>query len=203
MRPAGKVPLWTGGLINSPGVNPPGFLRFVLILCLSSLIGTLVYGVLAILGHFPFDSMSPAEVLALMVVVFLFPFTILYTITVNSPLSRLLLTANFLASVGFLAWLQGSWFSLVSNPYLAAICTFVLFSLAWLYGSTRARVYYTLIANKPVSPKHRHIVDELVKPTASQLWFQRLGNMLEPFTAIFVFLLSALLVYAGFRGLSP
>ena len=203
MRPAGNLKLWTGGYVNRPGVGPPGYLRFILVLCTLSLIGTLFYAVFAILGHVGDPRNSAIQLAVEAVILFILPFSILYTISTNNPLSRILLLAYFGVTIFAIANYNYSLVDTMTDPILVVFLLFMLVTVFWLFLSSRSRVYYALIRNSPVPEELEHLVEKYVAPGPVELWIRRLGAVLEPFSPVLIILISIILVVAGFRNLSP
>lgn len=203
MRPSGKIPLWTGGYINQPGVTPPVFLRVIALTLLLTSIGTMIVGVFGIMGHFGGNIDSAIYLTGVTFLFFVAPFVIAYSIITNHPTTRLLLV-GFMAATTYYFFDSDIW-----NPgrlqfvfFLAAV-GFFLATFIWLFLSPRARLYFALIQGKTVPDDLAHLVDELVKPTSAERFARRLWQMAEPFSPIFLILLALFLVYAGFSNMTP
>lgn len=199
MRPADKLKLWTGGYINRPDISPPLFLRIIMVLCMLSLIGTLVYAVFSILGNVDDFGGSIAGMMLLVVICFVFPLAILYAISTNSPVSRWLLVAYFGATS--VAISNSSIVEPKGGSVVIGFVAFSIGSLMWLFASPRARVYFALVKHAPVPDELSHLVEKFTSVSASELWFRRLGKILEPLEPIFVLIFSIVLVIAGFKNL--
>ena len=152
-RPGTKVRFWTPGFKNQPSVEPPASLRLVSALSICSVVGVLIYAVVVAL-RVDVSSVS-AELAAYVAVLhFLLPTGIAYAIATNSPMSRPLILVYLLLLGGATAAGLGY---LGSFPVPASIripisgAAFVLVTL-WLYRSPGMRVFYAVLADKPVPP---------------------------------------------------
>ena len=203
MRPSGSLKLWTGGFINRPGLGPPGYLRFILLLCMASLVYTLFYAVFVTLGNVgnPYD--SAIQMVSEALILFVSPFLILYTISTNNPLSKVLLLAHLGVTSTSLVYFEYAFADSVTDPLLIGFVLYMLNTVAWLLFSPRSRVYYALIGNSPVPAELEHLVDEYAVPGPFELWIRRVWAFLEPYTPLVIILMSILFVFAGFRNLSP
>lgn len=203
MKPAGKLKLWTGGYVNRPGVNPPGYLRFIIALCALSLACFFFYAALVTLGHLGGPDRSPVQTIVEAFIYFILPFTVLYTISTNNPASRFLILAYFGLTSVAIAKYQPALLSTLESPALIVYVLFMAVTVLWLFVSPRARAYYALIGGSPVPKDLEHIADKLVSPGATQLWFRRLGEKIEPFSPLIIIAIAIILVVVGWRNLTP
>jgi hypothetical protein len=167
-----------------------------------SLVGTIIYAVFSILGNVDDFGGSIARMIFLIVVCFVFPVAIMYSISTNSPTSRILLVAYFGTTIFSIVN-----FDLLSskprvNVVLIGFTIFAIGNTLWLFTSARARVYFALIRNVPVPHELSHLVETFTSVSATELWFRRLGKLLEPLEPIFILVFSIVLVIAGFRNLN-
>jgi len=152
MRPGIKVKMWSPRFKNRPEVEPPGLLKAIGGMSFFSVVGVLVYAVgQSVIGIGTLETRGiAAAYIALLH--FVLPFGVFYTISVNSPLSRIviaayavILCAATIAGKGFLGALE---FDETLRNLFAVVALFLVFS--WLFGSPKMRFYYALISNKPV-----------------------------------------------------
>jgi len=149
MRPGTKVKMWSPRYKNRPEVEPPGLLKAIGAFSVLSIVGVLIYTVTQSLAGVEKRGFEAAYVAVLH---FVLPFGVFYTISANSPLSRLAIAAYALilssatvAGKGYLGSLQ---FAESHKVIVIAASLFALF--AWLFGSPKMRFYYTSISNKPM-----------------------------------------------------
>ena len=149
MRPGTKVKMWSPRFKNRPEVEPPGLLKAVGALAIMSVVAVLVYAVA--------QSVTGTETLGIeaayvAVLHFVLPFGVFYTISANSPLSRMSIATY--AVVLFSATVSGKGFlgALQIDETLKIIgaAGILLSVLTWLYGSPKMRFYYTAVSNKPM-----------------------------------------------------
>jgi hypothetical protein len=191
-----------------PGVEPPGLLKAAGALSILSVVGVLLYAVAqSVTGTGGLETRGIAAAY-LAVLHFVLPFVVFYTITANSPLSRLAIAAYVLilstatmAGKGLLGELQ---FDPVHKAFAAVAVSVVVFY--WLFGSARMRFYYAAISNKPMSPDLASRAEELhggnwLSPKAreSLAWF--LDHME---TIVLVgFIVAAIYAFVSTTNLSP
>lgn len=204
MRPAGKLKFWRADYPNRPGVNPPMFLRLVMVFCALSLVGTLLYGVFSLLGHLGGAPYTGERLLIEASLLFLLPIAILYAISTNHPSSRYLIIAYFaVASFGF--WRFGR--SIVDTTAYGITSglgfAFILISIIWLFLAPRARVYYALIANRNIPEGLERLVGSLTSPSRTEILLRRLGAKIEPFSPILIIAIAIALVVIGLRNMTP
>ena len=152
MRPGTKVKMWVHRFTNRPDVEPPGLLKFVAAISIFSVIGMLVYAVAHSVGDTA--SSQPIGISAAYVALlhFILPLVTFYTVSSNSPLSRLVITIYIvtlcsatIAGKGLLGELQ------VDETYRTSIAVAILVVvLGWLLGSPKMRYYYAAISNKEI-----------------------------------------------------
>lgn len=163
LRPGTKVRFWTPGFKNRPDISPPGLLRLVSVLSFLSVVGVLLYAIGITLTSLSFVQADPIEAAYIATLHFILPICIFYTVSTNSVLSRPLIGVYFatlyvatVGGVGFLGQLP------IDNATKFASATFCLILVAWwLLRSARMRLYYALIANRPVPVDLAGRVDEL------------------------------------------
>ena len=203
MKPAGKIPMWTGGAINRPGVTPPVPLRVFLYVMLLTAFATFLYGVFGVMGHLEYAFQSNTQMILRAALFFVVPFVIAYAITTNHPQSRAGIVAWF-ACVG---WVSANGFEgvarIAERPWFGALLLAFSAATLWLFVSPRARVYYALIRNQPVPDDLAPLIDELTAASATERAVRRLWHLLEPFAPLFLIASAILIVIAGFMNLSP
>lgn len=147
-----KIKLWTGGYTNKPWVDPPWLLKLVAVLAFLSTIGSILYVTLNSV-HWPgTPELSTEAAIYVVVLHFIVPVTVFYSVTVNSPASRLLILGYtitlYLATIsnkGFLGTLA------ISPPVRDIVATLVLIAVAgWLFLSPKLRFYYALLSGDDV-----------------------------------------------------
>ena len=152
LRPGVKIKMWTGGYTNHPSIDAPWLLKLVSVLAIFSIVGALLFGVaISLTGSTP-GNISSEDAIYISVLHFLMPIAVLYTVTTNSPASRVLILGYFLtlcmstiAGKGFLGSLN------IDTTWRAAGSALLLFSIAmWLFLSPKMRFYYAVISGKPV-----------------------------------------------------
>lgn len=153
MRPGTKIRFWSPRFKNRPSVEPPGLLRLVSALAIGSIVGSLVYAVMvAMSGAGSVNEIASEKAIYIAVLHFVLPFGVVYTVSTNNPMSRLLIgayclilsVATFLGK-GYLGGLP-----IESSIRGALIFLFASFVLFWLFRSPKMRFYYALISGKPV-----------------------------------------------------
>lgn len=151
MRPGTKVRFWTPRFKNKPDVEPPGLLRLASALSICSVVGFLVYSVAMVVAT-PGTSFEPATAAYVVLVHFLLPLGISYSVATNSLLSQYLLLAYIvilsvatMAGWGYFGELR------IAAAVRAAVSTSIFLLLFWwLFRNDRMRYYYALIADRPV-----------------------------------------------------
>jgi hypothetical protein len=185
-RPADKLKLWVGQPVNAPFVTPPIGLRAILIVCVLSVIATLIQGVARqlSLGGTPADSAFDLAVIAGFY--FALPIVVSVTIVTNWPLNRPLSIVFF----GFLA-LKASQFadtlsySPETRTYIAvAIGLLWLWQIWWMYRSARMRVYYCLVSGGSIPADLRERIEELTSPGRFEELFGRFSRWIGNYTEI-------------------
>ncbi|MDX1507952.1 MAG: hypothetical protein R3358_06710 [Woeseiaceae bacterium] len=201
MRPADKLKLWTGGYINMPGLSPPGVLKLVQIVCFLCLFGCLIYGVLTILGHFGGDTATLRRRLLEATVFFVFPFVMIFTISVNSPISRYVFMV-FGATAFFYVYDLGirTWQPMHVSVALIILAFFVLV-VGWMFMSRRGRTFYLLIGHERVPPELEPCIDSLMSQGVLERLAQRAWSAVEPYSPIVVIVLAIMIVYAAFANM--
>lgn len=152
--------MWSPRFKNRPEVEPPGLLKAVGALSIMSVASVLVYAVA--------QSVSGTETLGIeaayvAMLHFALPFGVFYTISANSPLSRMaiatyavILCSASVSGKGFLGALR-----IDETVKIIIAAGILLLVLAWLYGSPKMRFYYTAISNKPMPPDLASRAEEL------------------------------------------
>lgn len=152
-RPGTIIRFWTPKVRNQAHVSPPALLKIISILCIFSIMGTIVYSLYLSLDGLVFNAeMDPSDALSIAVLHFLVPFAVAVSISTNSPLSRPLITLYFL--IASLAALMGrGYFAAISiNPPLHASLTLALgiVVVGHLHASRKMRAYYALLRGDEV-----------------------------------------------------
>ena len=166
MRPGTRIPSGQKSYKNRPEVTPPISLRFFAAFTLFTIIGFLIFAVadhLSMVGGRRFDPAAAALVVGLH---FALPFAILYTVSTNSPLSRpaiALYTAGLCTATAAGAGMLGR-VPVSDAVRIGTSVTVAVIVAAWLFGSPRMRLYYALVAHKPVPPELLARADELLEP---------------------------------------
>lgn len=152
-RPETRIRFWTPKFKHAPDVRPPGILILVSVLCILSVIGTLLFATFRTLtiGFQP----TWAESVIIAAIHFLLPIAIAYTVFTNSHLSRPLvliygfaLTASLFFGIGYFSpAVEDGAFSRI------AILASLAIVVAWLYLSPKMRIYYALLRERPLPSK--------------------------------------------------
>jgi len=149
-RPGTKIPFWNPGFRNRPEIEPPGFLRVIAALSIFSVVGTIVYSVFVTTTSLGVSEVDSEKAIYVAVLHFLLPISVSISISTNSHLSRFLISAYVLmlgiATImgrGFLGELLSA-----DGPRGALSIGVMTAVLAWLFTSSKARYYYSLIAGK-------------------------------------------------------
>ena len=163
LRPGTKVRFWTPGYKNRPDVSPPGLLRLVSVFSFLSVTGVLLYAITITLSSLSFVQADPIEAAYIATLHFVLPICIFYTISTNSALSRPLIGIYFatlyVATVGGIGFLGNLPIDQATKFVSATLCL-ILFAW-WLLRSARMRLYYALIAHRPVPVDLADRIDEL------------------------------------------
>lgn len=201
--PAGKLKLWIGQPVNAPFVTPPMSLRLVLILCILSVTGSLLYAVFDQLGHSSFGSASMAEK-AVLVGYFLLPILIAVTISTNRAISRpIILIFTLAVAYQVLSGLEHMNISPELRAVSIVLVALIVAGIArWLFGSSRLRLYYALISHLPVPEDLEPAIDELTRPGRFESGFAAVGRVLVPYLeiAVVVIIIGALIYAFGLTG---
>ena len=149
-RPATKIRFWTPKTKQSPGVRPPGLLSLFSVLCILSVIGTLVYSVFRTIGT-GYDP-EPPEALIVAVTHFLLPIAIAYSVFTNSHLSRPLILIYSVALALSLFFGFGYIVPVLNVGLLSGIVVFgaLVLIVVWLFASPKMRIYYALLRGRPL-----------------------------------------------------
>ena len=167
------------------------------------MMGTILYGVFEIMGHFGTLDGSLGYVASVVLLFFVCPFLIVYAISTNHPSSRGLLVIFCGAQLYFLLDLFGSITSAIEEPFAVVGLALIFGTVLWLFLSPRARVYYVLIQGKPIPDDLAQVADSLMRQTATERLVQRIWSLIEPLAPYLTVFFALFLVYAGFRNLSP
>jgi len=169
MRPGVKIKLWKFGAKNKSHVHPPGLLRLVAALSILSTVGVLVYSVFQATTWIGYTGMAAEKAAYIAMLHFVLPFCVFYAVSTNrvstnSILSRFLIAAYSL--VLYVATISGKGFlgelSADSETGLVIASAAILLILVWLFRSPKMRLYYVLIAGKPVPEDLKYRASELV-----------------------------------------
>ena len=152
LRPGVKFKMWTGGYTNQPSVDAPWLLKFVSVLAIFSIVGAILYVVAISIGGPTIGEVSNEDAIYISILHFVMPIAVLYTVTTNSPASRILIFGYFvtlcistIGGKGFLGGLP------VDSTLRAVVSTMILLAIVlWLFLSPKMRFYYALISGKPV-----------------------------------------------------
>lgn len=163
LRPGTKITFWNPGFRNKPGVRPPGLLAFLSIVALLSAIAVPVYAVTTSLASINAPGLYAYDAIYIAVLHFLLPLGVAYTVSTNSPLSRgliaiysAILYVATLAGKGYLGRLD------IGETTMAVAATAVFVAVqGWLFFSPRMRIYYALLADRPVPQGLESRVPEL------------------------------------------
>lgn len=152
MRPGIKVKLLKFGFKYKASVDPPGSLRFVAALSIFSVVGALVYSIFQSTAEISISAMATEKSAYVAVLHFVLPFCVFYSISTNSVLSRMLIVIYLL--ILYFATIGGKGvlgeLPLEPETRLVVASAILLLVLAWLFRSPKMRLYYALIADKPV-----------------------------------------------------
>jgi hypothetical protein len=167
LRPGTKVRFWTPGYKNKPTVHPPGLLSLVSVLSLFSAIGTLIYAVIQLLSAAGGSGIDAQQSIYIAFLHFLLPICVAYTISTNSPYSRILillycavLYAATLAGKGYLGALE-----IDASDKTIVASGILLIVILWLFASPKMRLYYVLISDRPIPEELESRAPELLGKT--------------------------------------
>ncbi|MDX1515986.1 MAG: hypothetical protein R3288_04055 [Woeseiaceae bacterium] len=192
-RPSVKIPLRTVQPVNAPFVTPPLALRGLAILCLASVPGFLVFAVAQKLTVGFSGGATAWDLVVTSVSFFVLPVAVAYTISVNRPISRLLIAGYAgLMSYHAIAWASEQGWArdegwLIGATVLSA-CFMFLF---WLFRSNKNRVYFALISGRALPGDIDNAGDELLVASKLEVGLDRLSEALAPY-AEFVLVLVVL-----------
>ncbi len=163
-RPGTRVRFWTPRYTNRPDIGPPLPLRLLSGIAIFSVVGTLFYSVSEILSSLGSWGLGAFDYLYIALLHFILPLAAAYTISGNYPISRFVVSAYCLTLAGATVLGRSVLGQLaVDSAMVAALVpgALVVF-LAWLFLAPRPRVYYLLIAGKPV-PESLHAAGASLK----------------------------------------
>jgi len=164
MRPGVKFKLRKFGFKNKPSVDPPGLLRLVAVLSIFSVVGVLVYSVFQTTTGMEFSGMATEKAAYIAMLHFILPFCVFYAVSTNSVLSRILIVVYLL--ILYFATIAGKGYlgelSIDSEAKLVVTTAALFLILAWLFRSPKMRLYYALIADKPVPEDLEARASELI-----------------------------------------
>ena len=162
-RPGTKIRFWNPRHTNRPDIGPPLLLRLVSGLAILSVAGSLLYAVQQTLSTIGLSSPRSIDSIYVAVLHFILPLLAAYTISNNYPVSRsvlvvytLVLTVATLLGIGVLGQLAAQ--QAIIAIGLPAMFTGFIF---WLYLGRKAKVYYWLIAGKPVPDEYCDVAEAL------------------------------------------
>ena len=165
MRPGTRVRFWSPKYKHRPGVEPPVLLRLLASLSIFSIIGVLIYGVAVALTAQWSTTHVTDDAPYIAVLHLVLPFCVFYTVSTNSWMSRPLIAIYF--AVLYAATMLGKGFlgGLDVEPNAIAIVATAVFAvvMAWLFLSPAMRIYYLLLAGKPIperlAPRARQLAE--------------------------------------------
>lgn len=202
IRPGTRVPRGQQSFKNRPEAIPPVLLRLVAAMSLISVVGMLVYAVVERLTERGDVYLLPGDALLVVGLHFVLPFGVVYTVSTNSGWSRHLIaiyaivlgTATALG-VGFLGTLPMSELTRITISISAVLVIGV-----WLFGSSKMRLYYALVAGKPIpddlAPQLRNL---LVPSTFARRAASAIDWAADRMETIVLLGFVALALYAWFR----
>ena len=162
-RPGTIIRFWNPRFTNQPDIGPPLLLRLVSGLAILSVVGTLLYAVSTTLSAVGAAGLTSNQSLYVAVLHLVLPLVAAYTISNNYPVSRsvlvvysLVLTAATVLGVGVLGQLAAKQ-PVIAVGVPAAFTGFVF----WLFLGRKLKVYYWLIAGKPVPDEFRDAAEAL------------------------------------------
>lgn len=178
-----RFKLWVGQPVNAAFVTPPASLRVVLVLCILSSTGVLLYGVAnqLALGGSAFYSLEQAAFF--ISCYFLLPILIAHTIATNWPISRVLIVVY---SVALAFQTIQAVYDLRLGPNGRGLVTGLVFiSLLgvvwWLFGSKKLRIYYSLIVGDGIPDDIEGTLEEQMAPGRAEQIFGRLADIIGPY----------------------
>ena len=163
-RPGTIVRFWNPRFTNQPDIGPPLLLRLVSGLAILSVAGTLLYAVFTTLSAIGVAGLTSTQSLYVAVLHFILPLVAAYTISNNYPASRVVLVVYSLVLMTATLLGIGVLGQLAAKQAVIAIGLPALFTgfVFWLYLGRKPKVYYWLIAGKPV-PEDLHDVAESLR----------------------------------------
>jgi hypothetical protein len=174
-----------------------------MILCVLSLVWTVIYAVFSTLGHLGGIYGSPYRMIVIASMLFILPFVILYTISTNNPASRILLISYF----GFgLLVIEKYWPVFIENwlsPIPIVGGMFAIVTVCWLVVSPGARVYYALISGRTIPADLEDLADKYVSSTIPTHLIRRMLALMDSVVLVAFIVVSILLIYAGLDSLGP
>ena len=198
--PTGRLRLWWGQPVNAPFVTPPASLRFMLILCVLSVTGTLIYSVATTLAM---STIPSATYLAIALVYFILPVLIAHAIAVNRWHSRPLIVVYSLA----IAWQAARWLEALPDAerQLGYVWTgiFLLVVFSWLYGSMKLRVYYALITGRELPKGLRVPAEDILAPGPVERVFRRFAAFIGPHIELATLIVGIIFVIAAVAAMTP
>lgn len=179
----GKFRLWVGQPVNAAVVTPPASLRAAVVIAVVGVAGTLMFAVANQLTMGGMYVSSPEGMAFVALCFFVLPVLIAHTISMNWPVSRILVFvyAAAIAHQGFL-YLDRMRISTEYKGALAAgIVLCLLLVLWWLFFSRRIRVYYALISNTDVPDDLDASPDVVTGVSRAESLFSRIAVRLAPY----------------------
>lgn len=178
-----KFKLWTGQPVNAAFVTPPASLRIVLVLCILSATGVLIYGVADQLALGGSVGTSFAPVAFVVVFFFLLPILIAHTIATNWLISRVLIITYAIAAA---YWAIETIYDLNIEPNEKGSAAGAVFALLlgivwWLFGSNKLRMYYSLISGRGIPDDIDGTLEEQIAPGRAERMFGRLSHVVGPY----------------------
>lgn len=164
MRPGSKIRFWSPRFTNKPSVEPPGLLRLVSALAITSIVGTLLYAVMVtVSGVGSGPGIESKDAMYVAILHFALPLCVAYTVSSNHPSSRLLIALYVVILCGATVIGEGFLGNLGTDETLrsAASVASLLVVLWWLYGTPKMRYYYALVSDRPVPEDLRSRASEL------------------------------------------
>lgn len=167
IRVGTKLKFWRSNYKNKPAVVAPGFLKLVSVLSIFSIVGLLIYAVSLTLVGIGHSAIEPEKGIYVAFLHFVLPLGVAITVSTNSPLSRLIILVYSLvlyfatlAGKGVLGELE------IAYDVKIFVSTFVLVVVvSWLFFSPKMRLYYALVADRPIPDDLQPRVSELVGKT--------------------------------------
>ncbi|ANO52326.1 hypothetical protein [Woeseia oceani] len=147
-----KIKFWSPGFKNKPDVRPPGLLLLVSVFFFLSAISVPIFAVFSSLSDPSGSSLAEGQAIYIAFLHFLLPLGVAYSVSANSPLSRILIT--FYAALLFVATVAGEGYlgNIQVDTTKRVLVSTILFVilLGWLHASPKMRVYYLLLKDEPI-----------------------------------------------------